>query len=65
MTTISLKQLVDMHKEVEGLFVYFDSLPMPLSDAVFKAKFNMVCTRVYLKNAVERATRDVEIEVTE
>lgn len=65
MTTISLKQLVDMHKEVEGLFVYFDSLPNPLPDAVFNAKLNMICTRVTLKNAVERATRYVEIEVTE
>jgi hypothetical protein len=65
MTTISLKQLVDMHKEVEGLFVYFDSLPNPLPDAVFNAKLNMISTRVALKNAVERATRYVEIEVTE
>ena len=65
MTTISLKQLVDMHTEVEGLFAYFDSLPNPLPDAVFNAKLNMIATRVTLKNAVERATRYVEIEVTE
>lgn len=65
MTTISLKQLVDMHKEVEGLFVYFDSIPHPLPDDIFNAKLNMISTRVTLKNAVERATRYVEIEVTE
>jgi len=65
MTTISLKQLVDMHTEVEGLFVYFDSLPRPLEDAVFKAQLNMINTRVALKHIVERATRYVAIEVTE
>jgi len=65
MTTISLKQLVDMHTEVEGLFVYFDNLPQPLEDAVFKAKLNMINTRISLRHAVELATRYVAIEVTE
>ena len=64
MTTISLKQLVDMHTEVEGLFAYFDSLPRPIPDAVFNAKLNMISTRVTLKHAVERATSYVEVEVT-
>jgi hypothetical protein len=64
MTTISLEQLVNMHTEVEGLFAYFDSLPNPLPDAVFNAKLNMINTRVTLKQAVERATRYVAIEVT-
>jgi hypothetical protein len=65
MTTISLKMLVDMHTEVEGLFVYFDSLPQPLPNDLFNAKLNMINTRVALKQAVERATRYVAIEVTE
>jgi len=64
MTTISLQQLVDMHTEVEGLFVYFDSFPRPLSDDVFKAKLNMINTRITLKLAVQNATRYVAIEVT-
>jgi hypothetical protein len=65
MTTISLKQLVDMHTEVESLFTYFDSLPQPLPDDLFKAKLAMIHTRVDLKHIVERATRYVAIEVTE
>ena len=64
MTTISLKQLVDMHTEVEGLFVYFDTLPYPLEKNVFNAKLNMISTRVILKNAVERATQYIAVEVT-
>lgn len=64
MTTISLKQLIEMHTEVEGLFVYFQSLPRPLEDAVFKAQLNMINTRVALKHAVERATADQQVEVT-
>jgi hypothetical protein len=64
MTTISLKQLVDMHTEVEGLFVYFDSLPNPLPNDVFNAKLNMISTRVCLKHAVERATQYIAVEVT-
>jgi hypothetical protein len=64
MTTISLKQLIEMHTEVEGLFVYFQSLPRPMEDAVFKAQFNMINTRVMLKHAVERATAGQQVEVT-
>ena len=63
MTTISLKQLIEMHTEVEGLFVYFQSLPRPMEDAVFKAQFNMINTRVMLKHAVERATSDQQVEI--
>lgn len=63
MTTISLKQLIEMHKEVEGLFVYFQSLPRPLEDAVFNAQLNMINTRVMLKHAVERATYDQQVEI--
>jgi len=63
MTTISLKQLIEMHTEVENLFVYFQSLPRPMEDAVFKAQLNMINTRVMLKHAVERATYDQQVEI--
>tara|TARA_R110000868_G_scaffold163599_3_gene395854 strand:+ start:205 stop:402 length:198 start_codon:yes stop_codon:yes gene_type:complete len=65
MTTISLKQLVDMHTEVEMLFVYFESLPKPMENAAFKAQFNMINTRVTLKHLVAIATANHQIEVTE
>jgi hypothetical protein len=64
MTTISLSQLVEMHTEVEMLFVYFESLPKPMENAAFKAQFNMINTRVTLKHAIDRLTRDMQVEVT-
>lgn len=65
MTTIPLKQLIEMHTEVEMLFAYFESLPKPMENASFKAQFNMINTRVRLKHFVALATENHQIKVTE
>jgi hypothetical protein len=64
MTTISLNQLVEMHTDVECLFVYFENLPRPLENDAFHAKLALINTRVKLKFAIDRLTSDIQVEVT-